>query len=381
MLFRSDPQYSSQWSLPKIGWDQVFGSVAPAALSTVAILDTGVDATHPELAGRLVQGTSILDGGPGTSDPRGHGTAMAGIVAAAADNGAGIAGIGYAGVQIMPVTVLGADGTGLDSDVIAGVVWAVDHGADVILMAFSNPAYSTSLQSAIDYAWSHGAVLVAATGNDGVSSATYPAGDRGVIGVSGTDQGDLLAPGSNYGADVFLAAPGVDIPTLATAAGYTAVSGTSAAAAHVAAAAALLRATDPFATNGMIVTRLGESAAPAGSQDQTGNGRLDLARAIIDTSTTETQPAGVLSAGGPYVGPYVAGAAISITANTNWSAITTGSGTGGAPTASDTITISNNATLTVNVSTAVASSITITGAGTNGTTALDRKSTRLNSSH
>src|SRR5260221_5669943 len=111
----------------------------------------------------------------------------------------------------MPVTVLAGDGTGQDSDVIAGVVWAVDHGADVILMAFSSHAYSVSLQAAIDYAWSNGVVIVPATGNEGSSGATFPAGDQGVIGVSNTDQGDALNPSSNNRQDTVLEAPGTRI--------------------------------------------------------------------------------------------------------------------------------------------------------------------------
>ena len=182
---------------------------------------------------------------PGTVDPNGHGTAMAGIIAALTDNGQGIAGIGYAGVKVMPVTVLDADGTGSDSDIIEGVVYAVDHGADVINMSFSNPGFSDALQAAIDYAWAHNVVVVAATGNDGSSTATFPAGDRGVIGVSNTDQTDALNASCNSGADTFLAAPGTDIVTLAAGGGTTAVTGTSASSAEVAAAAALLRAADP----------------------------------------------------------------------------------------------------------------------------------------
>src|SRR5207244_7080929 len=107
----------------------------------------------------------------------------------------------------MPVTVLGADGTGQDSDIIAGVVYAADHNANVILMAFSNPGFSPALQAALDYAWAHGAVLVAATGNDGSSVATFPAGDRGVIGVANTDQTDALNASSNYGPSAFMAVP------------------------------------------------------------------------------------------------------------------------------------------------------------------------------
>ncbi len=125
----NDSRYGDQWSLPKIGWDDVYGSVSPSGSATVAVLDTGIDGSHPDLDGNVVPGTSILDGSNGLSDPNGHGTAMAGIVAAETNNGTGIAGVGYSGVRVMPVTVLGADGTGRDSDVIEGVVYAADHNA------------------------------------------------------------------------------------------------------------------------------------------------------------------------------------------------------------------------------------------------------------
>src|SRR5206468_12295363 len=177
------------------GWDQVYGS-AVSGSATVAILDTGVDGSQPDLAGKLVGGTSLVGSSP-TSDPNGHGTAMAGIVAASTNNGIGVAGVAWDGVSIMPVSVLGADGTGHDSDVIEGLVWAADHGADVALMAFSASSYSAALQAAIDYAWSKGVILVAATGNDGTSSPAFPAGDRGVVGVSNTDQNDGLNASSN----------------------------------------------------------------------------------------------------------------------------------------------------------------------------------------
>ncbi len=170
----NDSNYGDQWSLTKIGWENVYGEVSVSGTARVAILDTGIDGSHPDLDGNVVSGTSILDGSNGLSDPNGHGTAMAGIVAAETNNGAGVAGVGYAGVQVMPVTVLGADGTGQDSEIIEGVVYAAEHDADVILMAFSNPGYSEMLQAAIDYAWDEGAVLVAATGNDGSSSRDVP---------------------------------------------------------------------------------------------------------------------------------------------------------------------------------------------------------------
>ena len=233
---------------------------------------------------------------------------MAGIVAAETDNGEGVAGIGFAGVRVMPVTVLGADGTGQDSDIISGVVWAADHGADVVLMAFSNYGYSPALQAAIDYAWSRGAVLVAATGNDGSTRRLLPGGGswrhrRGV-----DDLVRHVAASSNTGVSAFMAAPGEGIVTTALGGGVASVSGTSAAAAEVAASAALLRALDPAASNGVIVGRLARNADPVGDPSSTGNGRLNLARAAADTSTEAVQPAGAapLGSGGPLVGPYVA---------------------------------------------------------------------------
>ncbi|PYN83538.1 MAG: hypothetical protein DMD96_02035, partial [Candidatus Rokuibacteriota bacterium] len=316
--FPADPLYPNQWSLPKIGWDLVFGNVTPTGSAIVAVLDTGVDAQHPDLAGNVIPGTSILDGSSGTTDPSGHGTWVAGIAAAQTNTLEGIAGVAYAGVRIMPVTVLDANGLGQDSDVIAGVVWAADHGADVIVMAFSNPGFSQNLQDALDYAWSKNVVLVAATGNDALNTPTFPAGDRGVMGVAGTDPNDTLVPFSNHGQGVFIAAPATDIQTTEIGDAYSVINGTSAAAAIVAGAAAFMKAVDPTLTNGIIVGRLARMADPAGTQDQTGNGRINMARAMADTGTDFIQPAGAppVGDGGPFVGPYRAAATNINTATT-----------------------------------------------------------------
>ena len=199
---------------------------------------------------------------------------MASIAAAATNNGTGIAGVAYAGARIMPVQVLGANGLGRDSDIIEGLVWAADHHANVILMSFAGAGYSSALQKAIDYAWAKGSIVVAATGNNGSAAPTYPAGDAKVVGVSATDSSDRLWGGSNYGKSAFLAAPGVDIEADA-AGGTVSVTGTSAAAAIVAGAAALVLAADPKASNATVVGRLARTAARAGTRTQTGNGRLD----------------------------------------------------------------------------------------------------------
>src|SRR3989442_5371391 len=229
----SDPYYANQWALPKVAWDQVYGNVSPQFLTNVAILDTGVDAAHPDLIGSIGPGTSIIDDSNGVTDANGHGTWLAGIVAARTDNLQGIAGVAYDHVQIMPVKVLNPTGLGQDSDIVQGVMWAADNGASVILMAFSATGFSDALQDAIDYAWVHNVVLVAAAGNEAGNTATFPAGDRGVIGVSATDQNDNIDPSSTIGASVFLAAPGVNILGTYTNGCYVCWSGTSASAAIV----------------------------------------------------------------------------------------------------------------------------------------------------
>ena len=309
----NDQHVGVQWALTKIGWDQVYGTTVPAGSATVALLDTGIDAGHPDLTGNVIAGTSILDGSTGLTDPSGHGTQMAGIVAAVTGNSQGIAGVAFGGVKLMPVTVLNAAGVGQDSDIIAGVVWAADHGANVILMAFSNPDFSRHLQDAIDYAWAKGCVLVAATGNGGSSVATFPAGDKGVIGISATDENDLLAATSNYGADTFLAAPGTNIYTTTLGGAYTYVSGTSASAAITAGVAAFLKANDATLANGVILARLaaGADAINPGDPDKTqkyGYGRVSMAKTLSSTVTAPIEPVGAAKADTGSVGPYTAAA-------------------------------------------------------------------------
>ncbi len=138
----NDPDYGNQWSLPKIGWDNVFGESSPAVRRSSPCSTPASTVRIPTSTATSSPARRSSTAPNGLTDPNGHGTAMAGIVAAETNNGAGVAGIGFAGVRVMPVTVLGADGTGQDSDIIEGVVYAADHDADVILMAFSNPGYS-----------------------------------------------------------------------------------------------------------------------------------------------------------------------------------------------------------------------------------------------
>ena len=305
----SDPAFSSQWALAKIGWNTAHRLAKPKRHVTIAIVDTGVDGAQADLAGRLVPGYSAFASSNPTTDPNGHGTWMASIAAARTGNGVGIAGVDFAHARIMPVQVLNERGYGLDSDIVKGVLWAADHGANVILMSFAGPGYSPALQAAVDYAWSKGAVVVAAAGNNGSSAATFPAGDAHVVGVSATDSHDHLWSGSNYGPAAFIAAPGVGIPADAVGGGTTSVTGTSASAALVAGSAALLLSANPKASNRDVVGLLAQSAAHAGTREQTGNGRLDLGRAF-SIHAPPAVPAGVLGRerGGPFSGPYLAAA-------------------------------------------------------------------------
>ena len=113
----NDPLYAQQWALPKIAWDTAYANVPIVGTASIAVLDTGIDASHPDLAGRVILGTSFVGGDP-TVDPNGHGTALAGIAAAKVDNTIGIAGVAYNDAPVLPVQVLHADGTGLDADVV-----------------------------------------------------------------------------------------------------------------------------------------------------------------------------------------------------------------------------------------------------------------------
>ena len=162
-----DIAYGSQWALPAMGWDTAYDTIPVTGSATLAVLDTGIDASHPDLAARMGAGQSFTSTDP-TVDVNGHGTALAGIAAAEVNNGIGIAGVAYSPVTILPVQVLQADGTGWDADVVSGVLWAADNNADVILMGFSSTEYSSALADAIAYAERKGVVVVAAAGNDGI---------------------------------------------------------------------------------------------------------------------------------------------------------------------------------------------------------------------
>jgi thermitase len=285
----NDPYFTGgfQWSMAKVqapsAWDITTGS----ASVTVAILDTGVDSSHPDLQGKVVASVNFSDSATVT-DVNGHGTHLAGIVGAATNNGQGVAGLGY-NTAVMNVKVMGDNGTGGYGWVAQGVVWAADHGAKVINMSLGAQFGSSTLEDAINYAWNKGVVIVAAAGNDASSTPFYPAAYPNVIAVASTDYNDHLAPSSDYGDWVDVAAPGGNIYSTLPNNRYASLSGTSVASPHVAGLAALVftRVTDSDADgllNDEVRTCIENNADNIGIAG-IGGGRINAYRAVQCSSS------------------------------------------------------------------------------------------------
>ena len=254
--------------------------------TTVAVLDTGVDLDHPDLAPNLVAGHNEINPDLPPADDHGHGTEVAGLVGAVTGNGSAMAGVAW-NARIMPVKVLGADGTGDDGDLIDGIMWATQHGAKVINMSLGDYLQSDALDAAVRYATDHEVVVVASAGNDSTLAPSYPGASPGVIGVTATDAAGRFAWFSNQGPWYMLAAPGVEVPTTALASGpearTTTATGTSFSSPIVAGVAALVRERHPGW--GWIevladLARTGRDAGPAGVDDAYQFGIVDAAAAL-----------------------------------------------------------------------------------------------------
>jgi thermitase len=235
----SNDDYSGrQWAIPKTMVPQAWEVTSGEASVVIAVLDTGIDSEHEDLAGKVIAEVNFTDSLT-TNDIYGHGTHVAGIIAAAANNGAGIAGIAY-NCRLMNVKV--ADDCGsFESPVAAkGIRWAVEHGAKVINISLFSTESSRELEEAINYAWSKGVVVVAAAGNFIGIKAAYPAYYSDCLAVAATDSNDCVASWSSWGDWVDVAAPGVDIYSTLPGNRYGSKSGTSMAAAHVSGLAGLL---------------------------------------------------------------------------------------------------------------------------------------------
>jgi thermitase len=290
-----DPYYASQWGMAMIGAPGAWSITHGSNSVVVAVLDTGVSTTHPDLAGKVVMSQNFTDS-PTVDDLYGHGTHVAGIAAAATNNGTGVAGVGY-GASIANVKVLGDNGTGLYSAVSAGIIWAADHGVQVINMSLGGTSGSSTLQGAIDYAWARGVVVVAAAGNGASSGPFYPAYYANAIAVAATDNLDHLASFSDFGDWVDVAAPGVSIFSTVPG-GYAYKSGTSMAAPYVAGLAALVfsRVSDTNGNgrvNDEVRSRIESSADSVGLP--IGGGRIDAYRAMQGSAPTNGSISGTVT--------------------------------------------------------------------------------------
>ncbi|HEV2667441.1 MAG TPA: S8 family serine peptidase, partial [Blastocatellia bacterium] len=275
----NDPQFGLQWALNNTGQGggvpgsdiNVFGGwnkTTGARDTIVAVIDTGVDITHPDLIRNIwvnkreekgkknkdddhdgyvddINGWNFVDDTADVADDHGHGTAVAGIIAAEGDNNQGVAGVMWQ-AGILPLKALNSSGSGAISDVVEAMDYAVEHGASVINCSFGTDAFSQSLLDAINRASMSSALVVASAGNNGWDLSQrpyYPASytATNLITVAATTNGDMLATFSNYGGATQVAAPGIDVLTTYPGRGYVSLSGTSAAAPLVAGVAGLLK--------------------------------------------------------------------------------------------------------------------------------------------
>lgn len=310
----NDPAFPRQWGLAKINAPEAWNIITGAVSMTIAILDTGIDLGHPDLAPQLwtnpgeipangldddangkiddVHGWHFYQAANGPAedaliqDDFGHGTHVAGIAAAATDNGIGVAGLAWGG-RLMAVKVLDQYGSGWYSDIAAGIVYAADNGARLINLSLGGAPPSQALCDAAAYAHDRGAVVIAAAGNTG-GAVLYPAACDQVLAVAATNQTDSRPTFSNYGPEIDLAAPGVDIYstwyyTGIRASGYFTKSGTSMATPYVTGAAALVWSRWPGWTADQVSQRLRATATDVntpGWDPYSGWGRLDAAAAL-----------------------------------------------------------------------------------------------------
>ncbi|MFN8485464.1 MAG: S8 family serine peptidase [Anaerolineae bacterium] len=279
----NDPLASQQYSLGRMDLPGAW-AVSHGDGVVIAILDSGADFAHPDLQGKFVsRGRDFVNKDLDASDDNGHGTHVAGIAAAATNNGVGMAGVGY-NARLLPVKVLGATGSGSYSTIAAGITWAADQGVQVVNLSLGGAINSQTLRSAVDYAWGKGVVIVAAAGDNSSSAPYYPAALANAIGVGATDQNDAQARFSDFGPTVDVAAPGASILSTIRGGGYQAWSGTSMAAANAAGVAALVAAAHPTWNNAQIRAALENTADNSGVGTSTRHGRLNAGHAVGATS-------------------------------------------------------------------------------------------------
>jgi len=290
-LYPNDPQYSYAWHLPKIGapsaWDYAQGNPV-----TIAILDSGVDTTHPDLQPQLVPGWNFYDNNNNVSDVYGHGTSVAGVAAAAGNNAIGVASVSFKS-RIMPMRITDTAGYGYFSMMASALTWAADNGARVANISFRDVSTSSTVDNAAQYMRSKGGVVVISGGNTGALK-TDPQ-RASLTAVAATDSSDARAGFSSWGDHIDVAAPGVSVWTTTRGGGYGPFSGTSAASPVVAGVYALMMSAKPAlqpATLDGILFSTAQDLGTTGYDQYFGAGRVNAAAAVskaLQTSTADTQ--------------------------------------------------------------------------------------------
>ncbi len=285
--------YSPQMINAPGAWDFTLGN--PSVV--IAILDTGVNANHPEFAGRVLPGYDFINSDTDPDDDNGHGTHVAGTAAAGTNNGIGNVGI-CGGCSILPVKVLSNTGAGLWSQVANGIIYAADNGADVINLSLGGYSPSSTMLTAVEYAQQKGVLIIGAAGNDNRNDNFYPAAFPNVIGVSATTRNDTRWALSNFGDYIDVAAPGDTIFNTFNDlhnyyGGYAFYSGTSMAAPHVAGLAGLLFSQNQNRTAmqvSYLITSTAKDLGTLGWDALFGWGRIDAGKALAQDAT----PTGLL---------------------------------------------------------------------------------------
>jgi len=284
----TDPYWPQQESAMRgIGAPAAWGVSTGAPSVVIAVVDSGVNPVS-DLAGRVLPGYDFVNGDSDASDDADHGTESALVAAAAGDAGGGTAGMCWS-CQVLPVKVLDSDGVGSMFDVAAGIVWAADHGADVINLSLGGRFSDPAVTDALNYAYARDVVVVASAGNDGKSEQSYPAAEAGVISVAGIVNGQRnLHPLSRRGPTwVDVAAPWCNWVVMGSPDYFC---GTSSSAPLVTGTAALLRTIRPAADRQMIATALLTTADHAPTTGLVGYGILDAGRAAAAVSTVAPGP-------------------------------------------------------------------------------------------
>jgi thermitase len=316
----NDPYMGSEWHLNQIGVPAAL-DVAQGAGVTIAVLDTGVDCTHPDLAANCVAGWNFYDNNSNTTDVNGHGTTVAGAAAAATNNGVGVASVAGK-ARIMPIRIADPSAYASWSTVAQGITYAADHGARIANLSYSNMAGSATIQSAAQYMKSKGGLVVVSAGNNGVDEGV--AATTSMIPVSATDSNDQITSWSSFGSFVAVAAPGLNIYTTGPSGSYWTCWGTSFAAPITAGTLALMMSAKPTMANTQIESLLYSTAVDlgaAGRDKYYGYGRINAASAVkavaATTTTTDTQaPTAAISA--PLASASVSGlVTVNVSANDN----------------------------------------------------------------